>query len=171
MLTCIVPFPASVFDLIPKDDIRKLEAVKEAAKMAASRFHSAGTTSENNNDLFPTPKESSVTNQSPPRDDERLGTLAGERTEQTASFPGSFAMKPFQKDPAKQDRYDRYLALVKHGAKGEPAAKLKDFVCELAFLCLKPAVHPMFGEMVACVVQICFPLLKARGFTQGWVGR
>lgn len=114
-----------MFDLIPKDDIRKLEAVKEAAKMAASRFHSAGTTSENNNCLTPTPKESSVTNQSSSRDDGRLGMLERERAEEPSLFPGSFAMKPFQKDPAKQDRYDRYLALVKEGVKGESAAKVK----------------------------------------------
>ena len=51
--------------------------------------------------------------------------LAQERTEEPSLFPSSFAMKPFQKDPAKQDRYDRYLALVKEGLKGESAAKVK----------------------------------------------
>ena len=51
--------------------------------------------------------------------------LERERAEEPSLFPSSFAMKPFQKDPAKQDRYDRYLALVKEGVKGESAAKVK----------------------------------------------
>jgi hypothetical protein len=32
---------------------------------------------------------------------------------------GAATFQPFRKDPAKQDRYQRYLALVKQGAKGE----------------------------------------------------
>ena len=42
-----------------------------------------------------------------------------ERESQAPLFSGSSAtFKPFRKDPAKQDRYDRYLALLKSGTKG-----------------------------------------------------
>ena len=118
-----LPFPASVFDLIPKDDIRKLEAIKEAAKMAASRFHSAGTTSSENNNDGPAPASigPSVAEQSTSGEQGKAwGPPVGEKGEPARLFAGSFAMKPFHKDPGKQDRYDRYLALLQQGVKGEP---------------------------------------------------
>ena len=33
-------------------------------------------------------------------------------------FQGGLNFQPFRKDPAKQERYDKYLALVKQGEKG-----------------------------------------------------
>ncbi|XP_076469895.1 G patch domain-containing protein 1-like [Babylonia areolata] len=114
------PIATSVFDLIPKEDVRKMEAVKEAAKMAASRFQSAGTTSENNNSssnssssgaTLPTP----TTGQAP-RQEVAAAALgsAGEKVDQSAAGVG---VRPFHKDPGKQARYDRYLVLVKQGVK------------------------------------------------------
>ena len=33
-------------------------------------------------------------------------------------FSGSLNFQPFRKDPAKQERYDKYLALIKQGVNG-----------------------------------------------------
>ena len=107
--------PASVFDLIPKEDIRKMEAVKEAAKMAASRFQSAGSQSQDSDPVPPRTEASS--GQSSSQVAETPGAPVGGR-EQAPLFSGGVGVKPFRNDPAKQDRYDRYLLLVKQGVQG-----------------------------------------------------
>ncbi|XP_070201013.1 G patch domain-containing protein 1-like isoform X2 [Littorina saxatilis] len=117
------PIAASVFDLIPKSDKQKLEAVKEAAKMAASRFQSAGTTVENNN-VGMTDTTPAVIDPSPAPEANKAAGAGQKDVKQSADrpglaplFSGSVGVQPFRTDPAKQERFDRYLALVKQGVK------------------------------------------------------
>ncbi|PVD20833.1 hypothetical protein C0Q70_18994 [Pomacea canaliculata] len=143
------PLASSVFDLIPKADIKRMEAIKEAAKMTAKtakRLQSSGNQNEksflaeteNSSGLekfefsgsdpvlqSPTVGRTAVSSTS----SQVLGIQQGhhraqlqclipdEGSEQVPVFQGSLTFKPFRKDPAKQDRYDKYVALVKQGVK------------------------------------------------------
>ncbi|KAL8590611.1 hypothetical protein ACOMHN_011047 [Nucella lapillus] len=108
------PVASSVFDLIPKEDINKMEAIKEAAKMAAaSRFHSAGSTSENTD--IPTPPATQADQGTPLQEKEKPSAAGGDKGDQTSLLSGGPGVRPFHKEPAKQARYDQYLTLVKQG--------------------------------------------------------
>lgn len=125
-----------------------MEAIKEAAKMTAKRLQSSGNQNEKNF-LAETENSSGLEKfelsgsdpvlQSPTvgrtavssTSSQVLGIQQGhhraqlqclipdEGSEQVPVFQGSLTFKPFRKDPAKQDRYDKYVVLVKQGVKGQ----------------------------------------------------
>lgn len=103
-----------------------MEAVKEAAKMASSQFVSAGISSQDTTSLKSWPeRDVSSSTQSTWQEHASEASGNGVATKMPL-FQGSLSFKPFRKDPAKQDRYDQYLALVKQGvqSKGEIESKL-----------------------------------------------
>ncbi|KAL4234390.1 G patch domain-containing protein 1 [Mactra antiquata] len=88
------PFVGSVFDLISKEGKDKMDQVKQG-------------TSQVDNTSSSTVNQSTEESQSPDQTKQGSGPL----------FQGGFGFKPFQRDPAKQERYERYLDLVKSGHK------------------------------------------------------
>ena len=44
---------------------------------------------------------------------------AGQESRNTPLFQNSMTFQPFRKDPVKQSRYEKYLSLLKQGAKGK----------------------------------------------------
>lgn len=50
--------------------------------------------------------------------EEKTKCAAGTSSENVPLFQGSHGFKPFQRDPQKQERYERYIDLVNSGNKG-----------------------------------------------------
>lgn len=133
--------PGSVFDLIPKEDKRKMEAAKQgvAGTSASGRSQSiiskepASQTPESSTlvqkSMQPdctTPSEKpvhSAQNRKPDRGQQSqeaaLISAEEQRRNNVPLFQAGAGFKPFAKDPDKQERYEKYLALVKQGHRGK----------------------------------------------------
>ncbi|XP_053401441.1 G patch domain-containing protein 1-like isoform X2 [Mercenaria mercenaria] len=95
-------FVGSVFDLIPQEDKNKMEKVKQGTSQVSGPSTSTA--------LVP-----SSTDASSLQSTEKPGNIEEQRMKNVPLFQGGF--KPFKKDPGKQQRYEKYLEMVKQGHK------------------------------------------------------
>ncbi|CAL1536527.1 unnamed protein product [Lymnaea stagnalis] len=139
-----LPVMGSVFDLVQKEGRERIEATKEAIAMTqslnkkagrllASRFQQAEEpdlkvhminlwapesmltqkAEESKNSFQSKFKPADLTSIEPKADEaDTKGPTA-----HVPLFQGGLSFQPFRKDPAKQERYDKYLTLVKQGIK------------------------------------------------------
>ncbi|XP_059178813.1 G patch domain-containing protein 1-like [Physella acuta] len=130
------PILGSVFDLIQKEDKNRIEATKQAiaitqslANKAAMELTSKFHQSDNSNapgHSVEAPDQSKNTFLSKFKPASSTATVTEPVSDSQAKAPlfqGSLNFQPFRKDPVKQERYDRYLALLKQGVK-EPYASV-----------------------------------------------
>ncbi|XP_005089817.1 G patch domain-containing protein 1 isoform X2 [Aplysia californica] len=132
------PVMSSVFDLIPAHDKQRIEATKEAISMTQSLTGSeAGPSKSATQQAGPTEsgafsqlsemRETTESTQAKPGSflskfkpaevtpADNGSTSTSGAAPKAPLFQGGLNFQPFRKDPVKQERYDRYLTLVKQG--------------------------------------------------------
>ncbi|XP_013075624.2 G patch domain-containing protein 1-like isoform X2 [Biomphalaria glabrata] len=128
------PIMKSVFDLVQKEDMNRIEATKAAIAMSqtlkdkaknelSSRFQTVEThdnppakvTSQVEAHVETLP--STFLSKFKPAESVATESEVKGPASNVPLFQGGLNFQPFRKDPAKQERYDKYLALVKQGVK------------------------------------------------------
>ncbi|KAH9490971.1 G patch domain-containing protein 1 [Bulinus truncatus] len=122
------PIMKSVFDLVPKEDIDRIEATKTAIAMTqslkdkakdqlSSKFRTVNASGDNSQELSADRTPSLFLSKFKPAESAVTESEFKDSSSKAPLFQGSLNFQPFRKDPAKQERYDKFLSLLKQEVK------------------------------------------------------
>ena len=137
----------TVFDLISKEDKQKMENAKkmtskpinieqrQSDSIKESSYQSNSDSAVTQTSIQPVQQvQSQEPSRIQPSQKPAFTSIEEQRRMNVPLFQSGAGFKPFVKDPGKQERYDKYLALVKQGHTGEVHIFFLNLLVSLFFL-------------------------------------
>ena len=135
----------TVFDLISKEDKQKMENAKKMTskpinvdQRQSDSIKESSDQSNSDSAVTQTQPVQQVQSQEPsriqPSQKPAFTSVEEQRRMNVPLFQSGAGFKPFVKDPGKQERYEKYLVLVKQGHTGEVHTFFLNLVVSFFFL-------------------------------------